>query len=127
MLFNHISNALEQRLAALPNAPPVYYDNQVPEVPPQGAFFIAKNLPKPTIIDTLDATEIYSGIFSINIYTPAEIGRAMAENYADALHGFFFNKRFNGLLTSTVSRSQGMATATHYMINVSIRYQTITE
>lgn len=127
MLFNHISNALEQRLAALPNAPPVYYDNQSPATPPSGAFFMAKNLPKPTVIDTFDATEIYSGIFSINVYTPAGTGRAMAENYADALHSFFFNKLFNGLLTSTVSRSQGMATATHYMINVSIRYQTITE
>ena len=127
MLFNHISNALEQRLAALPNAPPVYYDNQAPATPPSGAFFMAKNLPKPTVIDTFDATEIYSGIFSINVYTPAETGRAMAENYADELHSFFFNKRFNGLLTSTVSRSQGMTTATHYMVNVSIRYQTITE
>lgn len=127
MLFNHISNALEQRLAALPNAPPVYYDNQSPATPPAGAFFMAKNLPKPTVIDTFDATEIYSGIFSINIYTPAGTGRAMAENYADELHSFFFNKRFDGLHTSTVSCSQGMLTATHYVINVSVSYRAFTE
>ncbi|PIT48534.1 phage tail terminator-like protein [Snodgrassella alvi] len=125
--FNQISNALEKRLAALPNAPPIFYDNQAPATPPAGDFFIASNLPRPSVIDTLNATEIHSGIFSINIYTPAGTGRAMAEKYADELHIFFFNRRFDGLLTSTVSRAQGLVTPTHYMINVSISYRTITE
>lgn len=127
MTFNQISNVLEKRLAALPNAPPIFYDNQAPASPPAGAFFIAKNLPKPSVIDTFDASEVHSGIFSINVYTPAGAGRGAAECYADALHSFFFNQRFDGLLTSTVSRAQGMVTATHYVINVSISYRTIME
>lgn len=125
MTFFEISNALEQRIALLPNAPPIFYDNHTPATPPAGAFFTAKNLPKPSRIDTLSPTEVHSGIFSINIYTPAGEGRARAEQYADALHELFFNGQLEGLLVTTVSRSQGMNNLKHYVINVSVNYRTI--
>ena len=125
MKFVEISNALETHLIKLPDIPPVTFENVSPKTPPKGAFFMVKNLPKQSQIDTLGCTEVHSGIFSINIYTSAGSGRATAEKYADLLHEHFFNQRFGGLLTSTVSRSQGLVTDTHYVINVSVIYQTM--
>lgn len=68
---------------------------------------------------------MHSGIFSINIYISAGSGCAIAEKYADLIHENFFNQLFSGLLTTTVSGSQGLVTETHYVINISVIYQTM--
>lgn len=124
MKFNDIRQRLELHISSLPNAPPIIFENQL-SAHKADIFLACTDLPSKSETDTYCLSEVKTGIYSINIYTKSSKGSGVANEWADKIHDHFRHENLDGLYCSDVSKSQGIVTDTHYIINLSINYRTL--
>lgn len=115
---------LERHLSAMPDVPPVVFDN-TPAYNGGGLFLEAVHLPAGTQTVDFCARLRYSGIFSINVFAPADKGAGESVRWADALVGYFHGADLDGLTCGQVEVARVGRVGVWFAVNVSVHWHSV--
>lgn len=88
-LFNDLQSALQVKLNSLANRPYIAWPN-VDFTPISGKTYLRPTLlPAKSTLSTLDGMQRNSGLYQIDIFTPAGIGSGAALSLADTIKDHF--------------------------------------
>jgi len=123
-MFREVTSALDQKMAALPDAPPIAFPN-VNFTPPDGLYLVVMNMPADGVMYNFKRAQNTPGVYSVNIYAPANRGPAEAENMADKIAEHFRadSSPISQLFIEEINFNAGVSTDSEYLLPVTINWR----
>jgi len=123
-MFREVTSALDQRIASLPDAPPIAFQN-VNFTPPEGLYLTVMNMPADGIMYNFNRAQNTPGVYRINVYAPANKGPAEAEDMADKIAEHFraVSEPIPQLFIEEINFSPAVSTDSEYLLPISINWR----
>lgn len=89
-VFLSIESALQTKLAAVPGAPSIHWENGKTYVPILGTkYWRPTNLPAASTLATTNALQKHQGIYQVDVFVPTDTGLAALFADLDAIYTAF--------------------------------------
>jgi hypothetical protein len=123
-MFREVTSALDQRLVAMTDVPPIAFPN-VNFDPPEELYLVVMNMPADGIIYNFNRAQNTPGVYSVNIYAPANEGPAEAENMADKIAEHFreVSEPIPNLFIEEINFAAAVSTDSEYLLPVTINWR----
>jgi len=123
-MFREVTSALDQRIFAMQDAPPIAFPN-VNFDPPEGLYLVVMNMPADGIMYNFNRAQNTPGVYRVNIYAPANKGPAEAENMADKIANHFRddNEPIPHLFIEEINFSPAVSTESEYLLPISVNWR----
>jgi len=123
-MFREVTSALDQRLVAMTDVPPIAFPN-VNFDPPEELYLVVMNMPADGIIYNFNRAQNTPGDYSVNIYAPANEGQAEAENMADKIAEQFreVSEPIPNLFIEEINFAAAVSTDSEYLLPVTINWR----
>lgn len=125
MTYSEISRRLCAHLAAMPQAPPLIFDNAPARLPRQGLFLEAVLLPDAAAASDFCGRIRQSGLFDVRVFAPALDGAGACLQAADAVAAHFDRQRLQGLQCLPPILSRVGSVGEFFVYNVSVPWHVL--